>query len=476
VLDRFAYKWVVATVFVMALFIDILDVTIVNVSLVKIAAELDAGAGATTWIVLGYSLSLAVWIPISGWLGDRFGTKKIFVFALMMFVIASTLCATAQTLNQLIGFRVLQGVGGGMLTPTGVTLLFRAFPPEERAKASGILTIPTVLAPASGPLIGGLLTDTVGWRWIFAVNLPIGLLALVIAIVGLKDDVSGDRRPFDVPGFTLAAVGFPAAVFFLERGSEEGWLSPQIVVSGVLGVLALGGLWRWSSRTPTPMLDVKLLNDRLFRTTNIVSFASTMAFLGIVFILPQFLQRVAGHSALASGTATFPQALGVIAVSRYAAKLYPKIGPRRLLMFAYFGLAASSVPFLFIQADTNLWLIRITMFVRGLFLAFSFVPLQAASYARISPADTGRASAIFSTQRQLGAATGVALLSTVLLSTIPSEFGRGVVPAAQVGGFTTAFRWSFLAAIALTLLAGLLATRVSDQDAAASMRTTSRAK
>jgi EmrB/QacA subfamily drug resistance transporter len=469
VFERFSYKKVVATAFVLALFIDILDLTIVNVSLRAIAVDFSASIGTTTWIVLGYSLSLAVWIPISGWVSDRFGCKNTFVFALSVFIIASLLCSQATDLPQLVAARVLQGVGGGMLTPTGTTLLFRAFPPAERAKASGILAIPTILAPALGPVIGGVITDTAGWRWIFAINLPIGLIALVVAVFGLKHDLPAERRPLDVPGFITAAIGFPAAVYFLERGSEEGWLSARMVIAFLVSVLALTFLVLRSLRVDAPMLDLKLLRDRLFRTTNIVSFVSTMAFLGMTFLLPQFLQRVAGYSASRSGLTTFPQAIGLILMSRVAAKMYPKIGPRKMLFASYLGMGVMMLPFVFMSVDTSPWLIRGFMFARGLFMAFSFIPLQAASYARISPADTGRASAIFSTQRQLGAAVGVAILSSILLSTVPVAFPNGPIPAAQINGFTSAFHWAFFGAVVLVVIAGVLSLNIRDSDAAATM-------
>ena len=167
-----AYKYVVATVFVSALFLDLLDITIVNVALRTIGEEFETEA--IEWVVLGYTLSLAVWIPASGWMGDRFGTKRIFLASMFLFVGGSMLCGLSQTIGQLIAFRVLQGVGGGMLTPIGVAMLFRAFPPIERARASTIVMIPTLVAPALGPVLGGLLTDTLGWRWIFFVNLPFG--------------------------------------------------------------------------------------------------------------------------------------------------------------------------------------------------------------------------------------------------------------------------------------------------------------
>jgi EmrB/QacA subfamily drug resistance transporter len=469
VFERFSYKRVVATAFVLALFIDILDLTIVNVSLRKIADDFQASVGTTTWIVLGYSLSLAVWIPVSGWVSDRFGCKKTFVFALSVFVIASLLCSQARDLPQLVLFRVLQGVGGGMLTPTGTTLLFRAFPPAERAKASGILAIPTILAPALGPVVGGVITDTAGWRWIFAINLPIGLIALVVAVFGLKNDLPEERRPFDMPGFITAAIGFPAAVYFLERGSEEGWLSSRMIIAFLVSVFALTYLVLRSFRVATPMLDLKLLRDRLFRTTNIVSFVSTMAFLGMTFLLPQFLQRVAGYSASRSGLTTFPQAIGLIAMSRVAAKIYPKVGPRFMLVASYAGMALSMVPFLFMTPSTSEWTIRGIMLVRGLFMAFSFIPLQAASYARISPADTGRASAIFSTQRQLGAAVGVAILSSILISTIPAPFPNGPIPVAQQNGFTSAFHWAFFGAIVLISISAVLSLNIRNSDAAATI-------
>jgi len=173
---RFDYKWIVAIVYVSALFLDILDTTIVNVAIPSIGRELQTESA--DWVVLGYTLSLAVFIPTSGWLGDRFGTKRIFLFALFAFTTGSLLCGTAQSIGQLIAFRVVQGVGGGMLTPVGLAMLFRAFPPAERARAATIIMVPTLAAPALGPVLGGLIVTNVSWRWIFLVNVPIGMLAI----------------------------------------------------------------------------------------------------------------------------------------------------------------------------------------------------------------------------------------------------------------------------------------------------------
>ena len=178
--ERIPYKWIVAVIFVCGLFMDILDTTIVNVALPVLGKQFHANTASIEWIVLAYLLSLAVWIPASGWIGDRIGTRRVFLFALAMFTAASALCGQAHSLRELVAFRVLQGVGGGMLVPVGTAMLFRAFPPIERARASTVLIVPTVLAPALGPVLGGWLVTDVSWRWIFYVNLPIGAFAFAI--------------------------------------------------------------------------------------------------------------------------------------------------------------------------------------------------------------------------------------------------------------------------------------------------------
>src|SRR5262245_44960688 len=202
-MGRVPYKWIVAAVFVAGVFMDILDTTSVNVALPTLAREFDATPSQIEWIILGYLLSLAGWIPASGWIGDRFGTKKVYLFALVTFTGASMLCGTANSIEQLTAFRILQGVGGGMLVPVGTAMLFRAFPPIERAKASTVLIIPTVLAPALGPVVGGWLVTDVSWRWIFYVNVPVGVFAFVIGSLYLREHSEGTAGRFDVPGFVL---------------------------------------------------------------------------------------------------------------------------------------------------------------------------------------------------------------------------------------------------------------------------------
>ncbi len=235
---RIPYKWIVAIVFVAGTFMDILDTTSVNVALPSLAEEFDATISEIEWVVTGYLLSLAVWIPASGWIGDRFGTKKVYLFAIVMFTGASVLCGTATTLTELTVYRILQGVGGGMLVPVGTAMLFRAFPPIERAKASTVLIIPTVLAPALGPVIGGWLVTYHSWRWNFYLNVPVGIATFVIGAIGLREHKEPTAGRFDLAGFVLSGVSLAAVLFALSRGPSDGWTAPIVVIPLVGGILA----------------------------------------------------------------------------------------------------------------------------------------------------------------------------------------------------------------------------------------------
>ncbi len=458
----FEYKYVVAAVFVAALFLDILDTTIVNVALRTIGAELQTES--IEWIVLGYTLSLAVWIPASGWLGDRFGTKRVFLTALVFFVGGSALCGAAQSIGQLVTFRVLQGVGGGMLTPIGVAMMFRAFPPVERARAATIVLVPTLVAPALGPVLGGLITDTIGWRWIFYVNIPVGVTALVFGLRYLREHTEPEAGRFDVPGFVLSGFGLASIIYALSEGPRVGWNSPAVVVLGIAGILSFVLLVWAETHKPEPMLALRLLKDRLFATTNLVMAFSMASFVGLLFVLPLYLQGLRGLSPLESGLVTFPQAIGILVSSQIAGRIYGRLGPRRLVTGGMAWAALCVAAFMTLGLETNLWFIRALVFGRGLGMGFTFVAVQAASYARIVPSDNGRASAIFTTQRQMSVSIGVALMATVLsgftsLTATPSDPQRAL----------EGYRWTFAVATVLAVIGVLVATRISDEDAAASM-------
>src|SRR5437764_692173 len=439
-MGRLPYKYVVAIVFVCGVFMDAMDTTIVNVALPTLSRDFHASTTSIEWIVLGYLLSLAVWIPASGWIGDRFGTRRVFLFALAMFTMASALCGQSSSLNELVAFRVLQGVGGGMLVPVGTAMLFRAFPPIERAKASTVLIVPTVLAPALGPVLGGWLVTDVSWRWIFYVNLPVGALAFTIGFLYLREEREGRAGRFDLPGFVLSGGGFALVLYALSRGPEAGWVSPQIVLTGVVGVAMFVLLIVVETRVPDPMLALRLFKERMFRNANIVLTLTYGSFIGVILLMPLYLHNLRGYTPLQSGLTTFPQALGVIVSSQLVGRLYHVVGPRRLIVFGMLAMAVLTLPLAFVSLDTSLWTIRAIMFSRGIAMAFAFVPMQAATYANITAVDTGRASAIYSTQRQVAAALGVATLGTVPVRPIDAANAGVTEPAAPARGALSGWR------------------------------------
>jgi EmrB/QacA subfamily drug resistance transporter len=467
-LGRVPYQHLVAVAFVFGVFMDILDTTVVNVALPTLAREFDAGDGTIEWVVTGYLLSLAVWIPASGWIGDRFGTKRTYLFALGMFTVASALCGMAWSIESLIGFRVLQGVGGGMLTPVGTAMLFRAYPPAERARAASVLAVPTVLAPALGPIIGGLIVTHASWRWIFYANLPIGVLGFVFTALFLEEHVEPTAGRFDKAGFALSASGLALVLYALSQSAGKGWTSAEVLGTGLAGLAAFALLVVVELRVAEPMLDLRLLHDRLFRTASAVSFAMLGSFLGLMFLMPLFLQELRGLSAQQSGFTTFPQALGVMFVARFVGgRLYPIVGPRRLLVLGLSILSLSNFLFVLIDLQTSLWWIRGLMFLRGWGIGFAFVPMQTITFASIRPADTGRASSLSSTIRQVGAAVGVASFATVLATRTPGAYSNvGESSPAAIAGRLHAFHDGFIAAAAFAAVGIILAWRVRDEDAA----------
>ncbi|HTW18627.1 MAG TPA: MDR family MFS transporter [Mycobacteriales bacterium] len=452
-------------VFVMAMFMAIMDITIVNVALPTLARDFSVNPANIDSVVVGFLVSLAVFIPASGWLGDRYGMKRIFLLALAIFTIASALCGLSQSLGELVVFRILQGVGGGMLTPVGMAMLFRTFPPAERVRASRILVVPTAFAPALGPVLGGLLVTDVSWRWVFYVNVPIGLIAFVFGLLFLHEHSEPDAGRFDVGGFVLAGAGLASLMYALSEGPDHGWGSPLILGLGAVGVVLLAALIRYELRVSQPMIDLRLVGNHLFRTSTGVMFIMTAGFLGSLYLVALFFQDGLGLSALGSGLSTFPEALGVMAGAQVATRLYANYGPRRVMAGGLTALAVVISCLTLVGFSTNLWVIRLVMFGVGVAASHIFVPSQAAAFATIPPAATGRASMLFNTSRQLGGALGVALLTTVI-STVGVTHLVGGHPAPNLA----AFHWAFGIAGVIALLAVPLAWQINDQDAEATMK------
>jgi len=468
---KLEYKWIVGIVFVFGLFMDLLDMTIVNVAIPQLARDFETGTSTIQWVVTGYLLSLAVFIPVSGWLGDRFGTKRIFMTALFVFTSASFLCGISWSVESLIAFRVLQGVGGGMLTPVGTAMLFRAFPPHERAKGAAILTIPMVVAPASGPVLGGYLVEYHDWPWIFFINIPVGVVGFLFAGFFLREERQPEPGRLDVPGFLLGSSGLASLVYALSQAGTKGFDDREVVAFGAAGLALLVAFAVVELRAAEPMIDIRLFTNRLFAASNTVQIVGQSGLMGALFLLPLLLQAEMGMSPLESGLATFPQAIGVVTMIQFAGRVYPRVGPRRLMMAGMGGATLTTLAMLLVDLGTSEWWIRLIMLCRGWSFALVLVSLQTATFATISPRDMGRASAIFNSGRQVAASLGVAVLASVLDNRLAAHDTRlGPPPVGNPVAALDAFHEAFFVAAALTVVGILAALLVSDKEAAPSMR------
>lgn len=460
-LDDDSYKQAMIVVFVLTLFVQILDGTIVNVAIPTLADAFGVTDAEIDRAIIGYLVGLAVFIPTSSYLADRFGARRVFLTSLTLFTVASALCGVSQSLVQLVAFRILQGIGAGVMGPLGAAMLYRAFPQNERAKAATAVISVAVIAPAVGPVLGGAIIEVLDWRWIFYVNVPIGVVSFVIGWLVVRDFGSERTVRFDTVGFLLAGVGLGGTLYGITVARDLGWTSPVVVVAIVAGLLSLVFLPFYERQLADPLLRFELLRAPIFRSIQILAFPTYAAFLGLVFLLPVYLQSLRGFSALEAGLATFPQALGVWLSSQLVGRfLYRRVGPRRLL---FFGLtAALLIGIAFTQSDltTGLWTVRMLMFARGFGLGFAFIAIQTAVYAQTSVEDTAQATAMFSANRQAAPAFGVAVTAAVLAGTATNS------AAPELSAYQAAFWVSAL----LFIPAIIAAWWVRDEDAIATLR------
>ncbi len=466
---RIPYKWIVAGVYVLGLFMNLLDLTITNTALPVLARDFRASATTITWVATGYLLSVAVCIPVSGWLGDRFGTKRTFLLALALFTLGSLLCGVATGLGSLVAFRVAQGIGGGLLTPVGAAMVFRAFPLAERARVSSVITIPAVVAPALGPVVGGWLVQYATWHWIFLVNVPIGVVGIVLAARYLEEyRVAGTAR-LDMPGFVLSAVGLSTFVYALSLVGPRGFTDARVLTFGAIGLVGLAAFALVEVRAAAPMIDIRLYRDGLFAVGNVAIFFMNAGFFGIAFLMPQLLQAERGLRPFASGLTTFPTALGIVTVAPLVGRLYPIVGPRRLIVAGALLAACTALALRSVGLATPLWQVRLQMYPLGFAFGLAFIPLQTASFARISAALTGRATAAYNAVRQVATSCGFAVLATVLTARLHAHDATLGAPTARSGA-VAAFHDTFAAAALIFLLALGAALFVRDRLAAQTMR------
>jgi EmrB/QacA subfamily drug resistance transporter len=322
----------IATVVVLGSIMSILDTTIVAVALATLGRDFRVSVSTIQWVTTGYLLALAMVIPVTGWAVDRFGHKRIFMLSLTVFLIGSSLCGLAWSANSLIAFRVLQGLGGGMILPVGQSMLARAAGPQRMGRVMSVIGAPTVLGPILGPVLGGLIVSNFSWRWIFYINVPVGIVTLVLSSRFLKGDEEKVNRSFDLRGFALLSPGLAALVYSLsEVGITGKFTSAPVLVSFVLGVALTGGFVVHALRARHPLLDLRLFRNRNFTIANISIFILGATLYGSMFILPLYYQIARGESPWQAGLLMAPQGIGAALVMRKSGAITDRLGPRRVV-------------------------------------------------------------------------------------------------------------------------------------------------
>jgi EmrB/QacA subfamily drug resistance transporter len=457
-------KLIVAVIYVCGMLMNSLDSTMVTVAFATLGREFGRTPEEMQGVLIGYLVSMAMFIPASGWLGDRFGTKRIFLLAIALFATGSLLSGLANSYEQLVFFRVVQGAGGGLLTPVGMAMLYRTYPPEERVRIARILMFATIIGPALGPLVGGILIEQFSWHAIFFVNVPVGIAALIFGALFLEEHREEAAGGFDIAGFLLGGLGLASLMFALNQGPQSGWDSPVVVGALATGTALLIAFVAIELRKREPMVQLRLFSNRLFRSTAIVSFFSSAAFLGILFVTPIFLQEGRGVTPFQSGSTTFPEALGVVTSTQIVARLYPRVGPRRLMAGGMAGVGMIALIMSRLTLEGGPWPVRVLMFCLGISMAYIFLPNQAASLATISRSETGRASTLFSVQRQIGSAFGIALLGSVM-ALVGTTIGGAVDGPPNIDAYHAAY----MAAAAIAFVGAVFALRVPDSEAVRTM-------
>jgi DHA2 family multidrug resistance protein len=416
--------WLVAVIVSMATFMEVLDTSIANVSLQHIAGSMAASQEESTWVLTSYLVSNAIILPISGWLAKIVGRKRFYMCCVGLFGTSSLLCGLAPSLSWLIVFRILQGLGGGGLAPSEQSILADSFPPEKRGQAFALYGIAVVVAPTLGPTLGGWITDSYSWRWIFLINVPICLLSLFLtglilvdppAVVKEREEATQHGIRFDWLGFLLVAIGLGFLQVVLDKGTEDDWFGSDFIVTCMLvSVIALTALIFWEFHTEEPIVDLPLARDRSFGSAMIVMFVTGFILISTTQILPQFLQSIMGYTAMKAGLALTAGGFATLLMMPLVGALLTKIQPKYLIAF---GLAVEALACWHLQdfnTDVSFWHVAVARMFQGAGLPFLFVPITTVSYAGLPPDKSNNASALINTMRNLGGSFGISVAVALL--------------------------------------------------------------
>jgi EmrB/QacA subfamily drug resistance transporter len=473
----------VSSVVVLGTIMSILDVTVVNVAINTLAAKFHTSLTTIQWVATGYTLALATVIPLSGWIADRFGTKRLYMISIALFLTGSALSGLAWSAGSLILFRVLQGLGGGMIMPAGMTILTRAAGPQRIGRVMSIIGVPMLLGPIIGPILGGWLVADVSWRWIFFINVPIGILALVLALRILPRDVPKREQRLDYQGLLLLSPGLALFIYGLaETNSAGGFASARVLGPLFAGLALLGGFCWHALRTKDPLIDLRLFRDRTFSTSSITLVLVAISVFGTFLLLPLYFQAVRGESALNAGLLLAPQGFGAMLAMPLAGQLSDRTGSGRIVPFGMLGIIAAVVWLTQIGAHTSYWATSIDLFVFGLGMGFTMMPVFSGALQTMRKEAVARGTTTLNILQQTGSSIGTAVLSVVLASALSAQLGAGahggIGAASQMSSaarahvaplMATAFGQTFWWAVALlgaALVSSLLLPKHKPQVAA----------
>ncbi len=410
--------WLIAVGVMMATFMEVLDTSIANIALPHIGGNLSATPEEATWVLTSYLVANAIVLPTTGWLANHFGRKRVFLFCIAIFTLASALCGLAWSLPTLILARILQGVGGGAMVPIAQSIMLESFPTQKRGAAMAIFAQGVVVAPILGPTLGGWITDSYSWRWIFYINLPVGILALVMAQWLVEDPPYIQRNKsatIDYIGFGLLVLWLATLQILLDKGQEADWFSAEWVrwFTAVSGFSFLGFVW-WEFNTDHPLVDLRVFNNRNFAVGLILMTTLAAILYGTTAQIPLFLQTLMGYPALQSGYALSPRGLAAFVTTALVGRLVGKVRGKWMLCFGFILLAVSS----FMLAGVNLQVARINVIwpsvVNGIAISFIFVPLTVATMSQLNQRQIGNATGLYNLMRNLGGSIGIAFVTTML--------------------------------------------------------------
>jgi EmrB/QacA subfamily drug resistance transporter len=431
----------VAAVVVVGSIMAILDVTVVNVAIRTLAQDFHTQLTTIQWVVTGYTLALATVIPLTGWGAERFGTKRLYVTSIVLFACGSVLSGLAWSSGALIFFRVLQGLGGGMLMPVGMTILTQAAGPQRVGRVMAVIGVPMLLGPIFGPILGGWLVDGYSWRWIFFINVPIAVVAVTLSMRILPKDVTSRHERLDVLGLLLLSPGLAALIYGLAQSSSKGGFgSADVLVPALLGAAAIAAFVVHALRKTNALIDLRLFANKVFSGSIVTLALLVIAVFGGMLLLPLYLQTVRGESALHTGLLLAPQGLGAMLAMPIAGKLTDTTGVGRIVPVGLVIVGVGFVGLTQLHADTSYWLLAVWLFVLGLGMGATMMPTFSGAMQTLRRSDVARASTTLNIVQQASASIGTAVLSVLLANALADKLGLPAGGGSATGAIPPALR------------------------------------